>query len=148
MIGAFKRLISKTKDIDEISQDSDIRIACAALLSEAASMDMNFGDDEKKVIVELLRKRFEISLEESQDLLELGMKAAENGNDLLSFTKKIKDAWNSEERTKFIEMLWRVAIADEVIDPYEDMLIRRVAGLIYVNDKERGEAKKRALQIL
>ncbi len=148
MIGAFKRLISKTKDIDEISQDSDIRLACAALLSEAASMDMNFGDDEKKVIVELLRKRFEISLEESQDLLELGMKAAENGNDLLSFTKKIKDAWNSEERTKFIEMLWRVAIADEVIDPYEDMLIRRVAGLIYVNDKERGEAKKRALQIL
>ena len=147
MIGAFKRLISKTKDIDEISGDSDIRIACAALLSEAASMDMTFGDDEKKVIIELLRRRFDISLEESKDLLELGAEAAENGNDLLSFTRKIKEAWDPGERTKFIEMLWRVAIADEVIDPYEDMLIRRVAGLIYVSDRERGEAKKRALQI-
>ena len=44
MIGAFKRLISKSKDIEEISEDTDIRVACAALLSEAAAMDMNFGE--------------------------------------------------------------------------------------------------------
>ena len=52
MIGAFKRLISKSKDIEEISEDTDIRVACAALLSEAAAMDMNFGEDEQEVIVE------------------------------------------------------------------------------------------------
>ena len=146
MIGALRRLISKSEEIEQISDDSDIRVACAALLSEAASMDMNFGEDEKRVIVDLLSRRFKISLEESKDLLELGKETAEKGNDLLSFTKKLKDAWNFEERSKFIEMLWKVAVADKVIDPYEDMLIRRVAGLIYVNDKERGEAKKRALQ--
>ncbi len=148
MIGAFKRLISKSKDIEEISEDTDIRVACAALLSEAAAMDMNFGEDEQEVIVNLLSRRFEISLQESKDLLELGKEASEKGNDLLSFTKKLKDAWSSEERSKFIEMLWNVALADKVLDPYEDMLIRRVAGLIYVNDKERGEAKKRVLQKL
>ena len=135
MIGAFRRLISKSEEIEQISDDSDIRVACAALLSEAASMDMNFGEDEKRVIVDLLSRRFKISLEESKDLLELGKETAEKGNDLLSFTKKLKDAWNFEERSKFIEMLWNVALADKVLDPYEDMLIRRVAGLIYVNDK-------------
>ena len=47
--------------------------------------------------------------------------------------------------TQIIEMLWKVVYADGVLDPYEDMLLRRIAGLIYVPDRERGMARQRAL---
>ena len=55
----------------------------------------------------------------------------------------IKDRYTPEERIGMIEMLWQVAFADGNVDMYESNLIRRVAGLIYVSDIERGRAKKR-----
>ena len=45
-------------------------------------------------------------------------------------------------------MLWKVCLVDEILEPYEDMLIRRVSGLIYVNDKDRNIAKKNAIKKL
>ena len=48
-----------------------------------------------------------------------------------------------EKRIEVIEMLWKVCLVD-VLEPYEDMLIRRVAGLIYVNDRNRNIARKNA----
>ena len=50
-----------------------------------------------------------------------------------------------EERTEIIEMMWSVAYSDGVLDPHEDMLLRQIAGLIHVPDKERGQARQRAL---
>ena len=51
-----------------------------------------------------------------------------------------------EQRVGIIEMLWEVAYADGVLDPHEDMLLRQIAGLIHVPDRERGLARKRALE--
>jgi uncharacterized tellurite resistance protein B-like protein len=45
-------------------------------------------------------------------------------------------------------MLWKVAYSDGILDPYEDMLLRQIAGLIHVSDQERGSARKRALDRL
>ena len=56
--------------------------------------------------------------------------------------------FNEEERIGVIEMLWDVAYSDNVLTGDEDALIRRVAGLIYVSDWERGEAKRRVTQRL
>ena len=53
-----------------------------------------------------------------------------------------------EERVELIEMLWEVAYAYGVLDEYEDSLLRRVGGLIYVPDRERGEARQRVLKRL
>jgi hypothetical protein len=49
---------------------------------------------------------------------------------------------------RILEMMWEVVYADGVLDPQEDMLLRRIAGLIYVSDGERGAARKRALERL
>ena len=57
--------------------------------------------------------------------------------------KKIKQNWPIEKRIEVIEMLWKVCLVDGVLEPYEDMLIRRVSGLIYVDDKNRNLAKKK-----
>ncbi len=62
------------------------------------------------------------------------------------FTHAITTQLSSEQRVGIIEMLWQVAYADGVLDPQEDMLLRQIAGLIHVPDRERGEARKRALE--
>jgi len=58
------------------------------------------------------------------------------------------ESMDAEERVGLIEMLWKVAYADGVLDPHEDMLVRRIAGLIYVPDRDRGVARRRALEKL
>ena len=50
-----------------------------------------------------------------------------------------------EERGQILEMMWQVVYADGVLDPHEDALLRRIAGLIHVSDQERGLARQRAL---
>ena len=61
---------------------------------------------------------------------------------MITYTKKIKQNWDIEKRIEVIEMLWKVCLVDSVLEPYEDMLIRRISGLIYVDDKNRNLAKK------
>jgi uncharacterized tellurite resistance protein B-like protein len=63
----------------------------------------------------------------------------------LSFTRTIKDGYSPEDRVEIIEMLWEVAYADGVLHDYEANLLRRVGGLIYVSDQDRGDARKRVL---
>jgi len=53
-----------------------------------------------------------------------------------------------QDRVQLIEMLWKVAYSDGVLDPHEDMLLRQIAGLIHVSDQDRGSARKRALDRL
>ena len=68
-----------------------------------------------------------------------------NAGDLYTFTRVIKDKYEPKQRIALIEMLWEVAFADGNVDYYEANLISRVAGLIFVNDFDRGEARKRVM---
>ena len=66
----------------------------------------------------------------------------------IGYQWKVKENWSLEKRIEVIEMLWKVCLVDGVLEPYEDMLIRRVSGLIYVDDKNRNIAKNNALKSL
>ena len=68
--------------------------------------------------------------------------------ELFHFTRIINQRLAFEERVELIEMLWEVAYADRVLDEYEDSLLRRVGGLIYVPDRERATARQRVLKRL
>ena len=57
--------------------------------------------------------------------------------------KQVKNNWSLEKRKEVIEMLWKVCLIDNNIDPYEDMLIRKIAGLLYVEAKDSNDAKKK-----
>ena len=122
---------------------SDKEIASAALLVEAAHMDGNLDDRETKVINNLLVSHFHLSEEEAKELFERAHSAQEDATHLMRFTRTVKDNYSEEMRITFIEMMWEVAFADGIIHDFEENLIRRVAGLIYVSDRDRGEAKKR-----
>ena len=71
-----------------------------------------------------------------------------DSGDLVSHTKKIKDKWTLQKRKEIIELLWKVCLVDSNLDPYEDMLIRKIAGLLYVEPKDSNAAKLKVLKSL
>ena len=122
-------------------------IAC--VLVEAALVDNNFGNEEKSIIIKILQNQYKLeNIEDVNNTLDKAIKSYEESSDLITYTKKIKHNWPIEKRIKVIEMLWKVCLVDGVLEPYEDMLIRRVSGLIYVDDKDRNIAKKNAIKEL
>ncbi len=124
--------------------DGELRLATAALLIEAACMDGNFDAGERDTIAALLETRFELAGGDVEALVEDARKAVET-RQLYAFTRIVKDRFSEQERVHMIEMLWEVAYADGILHDYEANLVRRVAGLIYVADRDSGEARKRVL---
>jgi uncharacterized tellurite resistance protein B-like protein len=125
-----------------------LQLAVAALLVQAAEMDDVFELSERLSIERLLADRFGLGLEAVRDLLKAAEKASHESNQIYAFTRVAADRMNGEERIGLIEMLWEVAYADGILDPDEDALVRRIAGLIYVSDFDRGAARKRVLDRL
>ncbi|MEQ8194290.1 MAG: TerB family tellurite resistance protein [Rhodospirillales bacterium] len=123
----------------------DLRLAAAALLVETAMMDGEVDAAEMEVIRRLLADYFGLSEDESAELIADGRAAAADSSQLYGFTRVIKDRFSPEERVQMIEMLWEVAYTDDRLHHLETNLIRRIAGLIYVPDRESGEARQRVL---
>src|SRR5262249_51420884 len=119
-----------------------------ALLIEAARMDDDFDAAERATIERLLAESFGLTPAAVRSLVTTAEEAVRNSTQFFPFTQEICKQMEPEERVQVLEMLWEVAYADGVLDPQEDMLLRRIAGLIYVPDRERGMARQRALEKL
>ena len=139
---------SWTDSQDKPGSQDGLKLALTALLIEAANCDDRFDESERGVIARLLERRFGLSKSDADQLLAAGEVAASESTELFHFTQVINDRLSSAERVELIEMLWEVAYADRVLDQYEDSLLRRVGGLIYVPDRERGMARQRVLKRL
>jgi len=127
----------------------ELQLAVAALLLEAAVVvDGRFDDAERNAVSRILERRFGLSAEAAQDLLAAAKHRVEGSAQLFRFTSTINEQLPRERRVEVIEMLWQVAYTDGVLDPLEDTLLRRVAGLIDVSDRDRGDAKLRVMRQL
>jgi len=129
-------------------QNNDACFALALLLIEVAHSDDRLEAREQSIIERALVRRFGLDRSEVTRLMEAAREGAIKATDLHHFTQVIARNFSEEERIGVIEMLWDVAYSDSVLTGDEDALIRRVAGLIYVSDRERGEAKRRVIQRL
>ena len=124
------------------------QIAAAALLIEAARADAIDHDEEFRTITRLIREKFGLSDAETESLIEAASERQTRAVELHAFTHQIKTKFSEEERIHLIEMLWEVVYADGHLDDYEANLLRRIAGLIHVSDRERGNARRRVLDKL
>ena len=155
MLNRIKKFL-ETGDIGNSGQDhgpgthshEEHQIAAAALLIEAARADAIDHDDEYHTITRLIGEKFELSDAETKSLIEAASERQTHAVELHAFTHQIKTKFSEEERIHLIEMLWEVVYADGHLDDYEANLLRRVAGLIHVSDRERGDARRRVLDRL
>ena len=127
----------------------ELQLAVAALLLEAAVVvDGHFDARERQVVRGLLQRGFSLSPEAAQQLMTAAEQRVEATAQLFGFTSTVNERVTRERKIEIVEMLWEVAYADGVLDPLEDSLLRRIAGLIDASDHERGAAKLRVLQRL
>lgn len=126
----------------------EIHLAAAALLVEAASIDEDFDDQERAHILAFANNQFGLSDEEANTLLAAAETAVGKSTQLFGFTSAIKNRFSYEERVELVETLWAVIYADGKADAYEQQLMRRIGGLIYVTDRDRGLARRRVLNRL
>ena len=126
--------------------EDDLRACVAALMVEGARMDDRFDAAERAVIERLLADRFSLSAPETRALVAAAERAVAQSTQIFRFTDSVVRHVDVADRVRIIEMLWEVAYADGVLDPDEDQLVRRIAGLIHVSDRDRGLARQRVLQ--
>ena len=125
----------KSKDIIEEKNYTKI----CALLIHAAKIDQNFSLNEENIIKQTL---VEIGAKNS-DLIKIiseAKKIENDSNQILYFTKEVK-SMTEINKTKIVEALWRIIYSNKVADIYETSLMRRLGGLLYIDDKIMGNIK-------
>lgn len=137
--------LERSADAAAAPKGDALQLAAAALLVEAAGMDEDFAASEGAVITELVKQRFALSDEEAATLLDAAHEQVAESTQLFGFTRVVNDRFSAEERVELLEMLWQVVYADGRLHDLEASLMRRIAGLIHVTDRDSGDARKRAL---
>ena len=113
----------------------------AALLIHAAKIDENFSNEEEKIIYQTLLK-IGANNEKIDEIIQVGKEIEENSNQILEFTKEVKNM-SDENKIKIIEALWRIIYSNKKADIFEANLMRRLAGLLYVDNKSMGLIKEK-----
>ena len=113
----------------------------AALLIHAAKIDENYSAQEEKIIKQTLLK-IGAQNEKLNEIIKNAKEIEENSNQILDFTKEVKSMAN-EKKIQIIEALWRIIYSNNEADLYETSLMRRLAGLLYIDSKIMGDIKNR-----
>jgi len=137
MISFFK---NKEKEKDTVNNDKSYS-NIAALLIHVAKIDKNYEDKEKEIIRKTLIE-LGATISNIDKLIADASVIEENSNQILSFTREVKNAPESD-KIRIVESLWKIIYSDDNADMYETNLMRRLAGLLYVDAKTMGDLKEK-----
>ena len=140
----FKKIFKSEESEKPLIDDKTSIKACIALLLETSMADEVLEESELFALKETLIKDFNISEEEIAKLIEISKQNVDDSTSLYEFTRDINDNFDSNERIKLIESMWKIAYADGNIDKYEEHIIRKVSSLIYVAHSDFIQAKLNA----
>ena len=135
------------EDKDDRSEHA-LQLATAALLIELTRADFKVEDRERQMVEGAIQRVFDLSSEETVELIRLAEEQAEKSNSLYEFTHLIDRGFPSEKKQHIVELLWLVAFSDEKLEMHEEHLIRKVAKLLHVYHEEFIAAKLRAKEAL
>lgn len=113
-----------------------IQLATTALLIEISRSDARVSDEEKRTITALVRRIFDLTDAEVEELERQADNEANEAVSLYEFTHVLNEHLSRRERVHVVELLWRVAFADRKIDKYEDYYIRKIAELLHVSHRD------------
>jgi uncharacterized tellurite resistance protein B-like protein len=148
MLDQILKLLSGPDLAPAASSGTGPRLAIAALLVEAAKSDGVYDDGERFVVAGLLRRLFGSDEATAQRLVAEAEQALAQSVQLFRFTQRVVEEVPPEQRVQIVELLWETVYADRVLTAEEDSLVRQVAGLLYVSDRDRGAARQRVMKRL
>ena len=130
----------------KISKETNVLSKTASLLIHAAKIDQLYTDNERIIIEKTL---IELGVEKDQlnEIMTIAEQNEKNSNQILDFTKDIKNM-DEKFKIKIIESLWKIIYSDKNSDIYESNLMRRLSGLLYLDNKTVGNIKQKIINNL
>src|SRR5262245_26708451 len=124
-------------------EENDYRLAAAALLIHASTIDGNMTSAERGKLRDLLKSRFALDDAATEELVDLGTLAEHEAVDLYHFTSLINRSLDDQGRLGIVEMMWEIVFADGRATEFEDNLMWRVADLLNVSSRDRIALRQR-----
>ena len=126
---------------DKLNNKKNFLTNTCALLIHAAKIDENYTENEEEIIKKTL-----LELGETKENLIETIKKAKiiegNSNQILDFTREVKNLPETD-KIKIVEALWSIIYSNNDVDIYESNLMRRLAGLLYIDSKTMGDIKEK-----
>ena len=129
---------------DKKTNKNDFLIKVCALLIHTAKIDENFTNYEEEIIKKTLED-FGLEKEKILKIINDAKIIEENSNQILDFTKEVKNL-PEKDKIKIVEALWSIIYSNDDADIYETNLMRRLAGLLYIDNKTMGDIKEKVKQ--
>ena len=126
-------------------EDDDYRLAAAALLVHAASIDGNVSDIERAKLHGVIKQRFSLDDAATDELVAEATAAEQQAIDLYRFTARLNRSLDEPARARVVEMMWQIVYADGIVTEFEDNLIWRAADLLGVSRDERIALRERVV---
>ena len=131
---------------EENKKENNYLVNICALLIHAAKIDENYTNKEEEIIKKTLIE-LGINKHNMANTIKDAKIIEENSIQILDFTKEVKNM-NEDSKIKIIEVLWKIVYSDNNPDMYENSLMRRLSGLLYLDPKIVGDTKKRVVNNL
>jgi len=126
------------------SKDNKNLINVTALLIHTAKIDLDYTSKEEEIIEQTMLE-IGAKKENIKEIMQRGKEIENNSNQILEFTKEVKNM-SDEDKIIIIESLWRIIYSNNEADIYESNLMRRLAGLLYIDSKLMGDIKEKIKQ--
>lgn len=144
MKSLFDRLSPLPSDADDRTRDHALQLATAVMLVEVMRSDARFHDDEREAVLAALHEKFALDADEARDLTERAHETARLASDLFTFTSRINDHFDMQQKLRMIELMWAVAYADGHLADHERHVMWRVADLLHIPQGAYALARIRA----
>ena len=125
-------------------KNNNFHTKICALLIHAAKIDENYTNAEEEIIKKTLRV-LGLEKEEISKIIREAKEIEENSNQILDFTREVKNL-SEQDKIKIVESLWSIIYSNKYADIYETNLMRRLAGLLYIDNKTMGDIKEKIKQ--
>jgi uncharacterized tellurite resistance protein B-like protein len=133
--------VAGTPKPEDPSPTVRLHLATCAILLEAAFADEEFSEIERAIVTNAICKRFSLSIEEGQELIEISIAKRRESPDLWHFTREINTACTREEKLAIVQELWAVVLADRTLHTHEDYLMHKLGKLLNLSHPELIQAK-------
>ena len=144
LINKVKALFAATDINTQHPEGRNLELACAALMFEVARADFAIEAAEQQAVRDLLTREFGLSVEELATVTEEAAERVDAATCLFEFTRAVNELATVDQKRALLGMMWRVAMADNVLSHYEEHVIRKVADLLYLPHSDFMLAKRDA----
>ena len=132
----LNRTLGEAEQDDPGAREHGLQLATATLLIEVMRADYQEDLTENEAVFEQVKRFFDLSEDEALLLIKEAESEADHSVELQSFTRLLHERLSLEDKHAVVEMLWRVALADDHLDKHEDYVVRKIAGLLYISHSD------------